>query len=79
METIARSRDLYGPYEENPANPILTNVNTSSYCEWYSYDARKDANVANYIIQSRQLGTQISSKIIAGTGMFRIIVNPSLY
>ena len=23
--TIARSRDIYGPYEANPANPILTN------------------------------------------------------
>ena len=23
--TIARSRDIYGPYESNPANPILTN------------------------------------------------------
>ncbi len=25
MLTIARSRDIYGPYESNPANPILTN------------------------------------------------------
>lgn len=25
--TIARSRDIYGPYEANPANPILTNCN----------------------------------------------------
>lgn len=25
--TIARSRNLYGPYEENPANPILTHIN----------------------------------------------------
>lgn len=24
MVTIARSRDIYGPYESNPANPILT-------------------------------------------------------
>jgi len=24
--TIARSRDLYGPYQENPANPILTHI-----------------------------------------------------
>ena len=23
--TIARSRDIYGPYESNPDNPILTN------------------------------------------------------
>ncbi len=25
--TIARSRSIYGPYESNPANPILTNCN----------------------------------------------------
>ncbi|NDV57805.1 glycoside hydrolase family 43 protein [Bacteroides sp. 519] len=25
--TIARSRELYGPYESNPANPILTHIN----------------------------------------------------
>ncbi|TFK27128.1 arabinofuranosidase [Coprinopsis marcescibilis] len=31
METIARSRRLVGPYENNPANPILTNANTTSY------------------------------------------------
>lgn len=24
--TIARSRDLYGPYDSNPANPILTHI-----------------------------------------------------
>ncbi len=26
-ETIARSREIYGPYESNPANPILTHSN----------------------------------------------------
>lgn len=31
METIARSKDLFGPYDPNPTNPILTNANTSSY------------------------------------------------
>ncbi|EAU85477.2 arabinofuranosidase [Coprinopsis cinerea okayama7 len=30
METIARSKSLSGPFESNPANPILTNANTSS-------------------------------------------------
>jgi len=34
METIARSKDLYGPYEANIANPILTNANTTSYCKY---------------------------------------------
>ena len=27
--TIARSRSIYGPYESNPANPILTHINAS--------------------------------------------------
>ena len=27
MITIARSKDIYGPYEANPANPILTHCN----------------------------------------------------
>ncbi|KAF2465516.1 arabinofuranosidase [Lindgomyces ingoldianus] len=31
METIARSKNLYGPYDPNPANPILTNANTTNY------------------------------------------------
>ncbi|CAN9391575.1 unnamed protein product [Alternaria alternata] len=31
METIARSKDLYGPYEPNTANPILTNANTTEH------------------------------------------------
>lgn len=28
--TIARSRDIYGPYETNPANPILTHMNVNA-------------------------------------------------
>src|SRR6186713_1770557 len=32
METIARSRNIDGPFEANPANPIVSNANTSSYC-----------------------------------------------
>ncbi|KAF5484506.1 Non-reducing end alpha-L-arabinofuranosidase BoGH43A [Colletotrichum siamense] len=31
MVTIARSENVGGPYESNPANPILTNANTTSY------------------------------------------------
>ncbi|KAF2036669.1 xylosidase : arab-like proteininofuranosidase [Setomelanomma holmii] len=31
METIARSKKLHGPYDPNPANPILTNANTTEY------------------------------------------------
>lgn len=28
--TIARSREIYGPYESNPANPILTHMNLNA-------------------------------------------------
>lgn len=30
---MARSKNLTGPYESNPANPVLTNANTTSLCE----------------------------------------------
>ncbi|KAM0168013.1 hypothetical protein ACHAPF_011423 [Botrytis cinerea] len=29
--TIARSKSIYGPYESNPANPVLTNKGTEEY------------------------------------------------
>jgi beta-xylosidase len=29
--SMARSRNINGPYESNPANPVLTNANTTSY------------------------------------------------
>lgn len=29
--TMARSKDIWGPYESNPANPVLTNAHTSEY------------------------------------------------
>ncbi|KAI1265374.1 glycoside hydrolase family 43 protein [Xylariaceae sp. FL1019] len=31
MVTMARSKSLFGPYEANPLNPVLTNANTSEY------------------------------------------------
>lgn len=31
MVTIARSWNIWGPYEPSPANPILTNANTTQY------------------------------------------------
>ncbi|KAI0466561.1 glycosyl hydrolase [Xylaria cf. heliscus] len=31
MVTMARSKSLHGPYEFNPANPVLTNANTTKY------------------------------------------------
>ena len=35
MVTIARSRNIDGPFESNPANPVLTNANTTSYCTYW--------------------------------------------
>lgn len=37
METIARSTSLWGPFTSNPANPVLTNANTTEYCEVYLF------------------------------------------
>ncbi|KAI8944673.1 glycosyl hydrolase [Xylaria longipes] len=31
MVTMASSKSLYGPYEANPANPVLTNANTTEH------------------------------------------------
>ncbi|KAF5320646.1 hypothetical protein D9611_013748 [Ephemerocybe angulata] len=31
MVTISRSKNINGPFEQNPANPVLTNTNTTSY------------------------------------------------
>ncbi|KAI2468678.1 glycoside hydrolase family 43 protein [Annulohypoxylon bovei var. microspora] len=31
MVTMARSKSIHGPYEANPANPVLTNANTTNY------------------------------------------------
>ncbi|KAH9207663.1 glycosyl hydrolase [Leptodontidium sp. 2 PMI_412] len=42
--TIARSRDIRGPYEENPANPILTAKNTDNYFQTVAHaDLFQDA------------------------------------
>lgn len=34
MVTMARSRNIKGPYESNSANPVLSNANTTEYCEF---------------------------------------------
>ncbi|KAI7230497.1 xylosidase : arabinofuranosidase [Hortaea werneckii] len=31
METIARARNITGPYESNPNNPLISNANTTEY------------------------------------------------
>ncbi|KAH8589575.1 xylosidase : arab-like proteininofuranosidase [Bisporella sp. PMI_857] len=45
MATIARSKSITGPYESNPANPFLTNANTSEYFQAVGHaDLFPDAN-----------------------------------
>lgn len=45
MATIARSKTLTGPYESNPANPFLTNANTTEYFQAVGHaDLFPDAN-----------------------------------
>lgn len=45
MATIARSKTLMGPYESNPANPFLTNANTTEYFQAIGHaDLFTDAN-----------------------------------
>ncbi|KAK2767540.1 hypothetical protein FQN54_003697 [Arachnomyces sp. PD_36] len=45
MVTIARSRDINGPYESNPANPVLTNANTTEYFQTVGHaDIFQDAS-----------------------------------
>ncbi|KZL87803.1 glycoside hydrolase family 43 protein [Colletotrichum incanum] len=45
MVTIARSKNIDGPYESNPANPILTNANTTEYFQTVGHaDLFQDAS-----------------------------------
>jgi beta-xylosidase len=47
MVTIARSRNIHGPYEANPANPILTNAKTTRYFQAIGHaDLFQDASGA---------------------------------
>ena len=44
-EVIARSKNISGPYESNPANPILSNQNTTSYFQTVGHaDLFQDAS-----------------------------------
>nr|XP_036586150.1 Non-reducing end alpha-L-arabinofuranosidase BoGH43A 7 [Colletotrichum truncatum]KAF6796557.1 Non-reducing end alpha-L-arabinofuranosidase BoGH43A 7 [Colletotrichum truncatum] len=45
MVTMARSRNIDGPYESNPANPILTNANKTQYFQTVGHaDIFQDAS-----------------------------------
>ena len=65
METMARSKQLYGPYEPNPSNPILSNANTTEYCKCYYVDHHKLANVYT---KSKLLVMRICSKTRVASG-----------
>ncbi|KAK4219888.1 Non-reducing end alpha-L-arabinofuranosidase BoGH43B [Rhypophila decipiens] len=45
MVTMARSRSVSGPFESNPANPVLSNYNTTSYFQTVGHaDLFQDRN-----------------------------------
>jgi beta-xylosidase len=65
MVTMARSKSISGPYESNPGNPVLTNANTTSYCE------TEQPLVCSMILtatQSKPSATPIYSTTATGTG-----------
>ena len=67
METIARSKSINGPYMPNPANPILTNANTSEYC-MFLQQVGGTAMLFLTCIQSRQSVMPTSSLMQSETG-----------
>lgn len=70
METIARSKNLYGPYEPNPANPILTNANSTEYCKFTSFSIATPKLM--HRSQSKQLAMPTSFKMgVANGGVLR--------
>lgn len=68
MVTMARSKNLAGPYESNPANPVLTNANTAEWCKsvitprFYVMLIRHE--------QFKQLVTQTSFRTLEDTGTY---------
>ena len=67
METAARSRDIWGPYEAAPVNPILTNVHTKNpevQCTGHS-DLIQDKNGNWWAIH---LGIRIAQKYLSHLG-----------
>ncbi|KAK4453978.1 Non-reducing end alpha-L-arabinofuranosidase BoGH43B [Podospora aff. communis PSN243] len=76
MVTMARSRNISGPYESNPANPVLTNANTTSIFQtvghadlfqdasgnWWAValSTRSGANYTNYPMGRETVLTSVS-------------------
>lgn len=70
MVTAARSKSISGPYNPAPQNPLLTNANTTSYCEHTSMQYQRLCEVLALIcLQSKLLDTLTYSKMLAETGM----------
>ncbi|KAJ3536506.1 hypothetical protein NM208_g5690 [Fusarium decemcellulare] len=68
MVTIARSRGIYGPYESNPLNPILTNANTTEYFQAVGHaDLFQDASGHWWGVA---LSMRLGAEIVNGEQMF---------
>lgn len=52
MVTMAKSKNLYGPYESNPANPVLTNANTTDYCKYLFNSSAYASPLTYYLVQT---------------------------
>ncbi|KAK0709664.1 glycoside hydrolase family 43 protein [Lasiosphaeria miniovina] len=48
MVTMARSKSISGPFEANPANPVLTNANTTSYFQTVGHADLFQDHVGNW-------------------------------
>ncbi|KAK3384416.1 glycosyl hydrolase [Lasiosphaeria ovina] len=69
MVTMARSKSISGPFEANPANPVLTNANTTSYCTLrYSHTSREHKSLQACHHQSRRSAMPTCSRTTLETG-----------
>lgn len=67
METVSRSRDIWGPYEAAPCNPILTNVHTRNpeiQCTGHS-DLIQDSNGNWWAVH---IGVRMAQKYLSHIG-----------
>lgn len=70
MVTMARSKSIHGPYEVNPANPVLTNANTTNYCK-QTTNPEKRYFISN-TSQFKPLVMQTCSKTVLAIGKCQI-------
>ncbi len=48
MVTMARSKTIGGPYEPSPANPLLTNANTTNFFQTVGHADLFQDSVGNW-------------------------------